>query len=84
MHINAKRPVVVPVCLWGELEELSKAALMDMVYSLAQQTVTKPRDLEMVTEKIRNEWRIIQKLRGNAVSAASLLRKHQDEAPQQS
>jgi hypothetical protein len=32
MHLKAKRPVFVPQEHWKELEQLSKAALMDMVW----------------------------------------------------
>ena len=35
MHVNSKRPVLVPVEHWAEIEKLSKAALMDLVYDYA-------------------------------------------------
>ncbi len=35
MHLKAQRPIFVPDPYIGELEKLSKAALMDMVWDLA-------------------------------------------------
>lgn len=35
MHINAKRPVLVPEQYCAEIEKLSKAALMDIAWDLA-------------------------------------------------
>ena len=36
MNINAKRPVFVPRERWDEVEKMSKAALMDMVWDYAK------------------------------------------------
>jgi hypothetical protein len=35
MHLGNQRPVLVPESYWRELEALSKAALMDVVWSFA-------------------------------------------------
>ena len=35
MHVNTKRPVFVPFQHWAEIENLSKATLMDLVYDYA-------------------------------------------------
>lgn len=35
MHLNAQRPVFVPEQYCAEIEKMSKAALMDMVWDLA-------------------------------------------------
>jgi hypothetical protein len=37
MHLNAKRPVFMPRQYWAEIEKLSKATLMDMVWDFAKQ-----------------------------------------------
>ena len=37
MNLNAKRPVFVPREHWEEVEKMSKAALMDMVWDYAKQ-----------------------------------------------
>jgi len=37
MHLKNKPPVFVPICYRGEMEKLSKAALMDMVWDYAFQ-----------------------------------------------
>ena len=37
MHLKAKRPVFVPREHWAEIEKLSKATLMDMVWDYAVQ-----------------------------------------------
>ena len=37
MNLNAKRPVFVPQEHWAEVEKMSKAALMDMVWDYARQ-----------------------------------------------
>lgn len=39
MNLNAKRPVFVPQEHWAEVEKMSKAALMDMVWDYAMRTV---------------------------------------------
>jgi hypothetical protein len=36
MHLKNKRPVLVPVQFWPEIEKLSKATLMDIAWDLAQ------------------------------------------------
>jgi hypothetical protein len=37
MHLNAKPPIFVPFSERAEIEKLSKAALMDMVWDYARQ-----------------------------------------------
>ncbi len=44
MHLNAKRPVFVPYEFQTEIEKLSKAALMDMVWDYASQCSGHPDD----------------------------------------
>jgi hypothetical protein len=36
MHLKNQRPIFVPQVYWTEIERLSKAAMMDMVWDLAQ------------------------------------------------
>jgi hypothetical protein len=38
MNLNAKRPVFVPQEHWAEVEKMSKAALMDMVWDYCMRT----------------------------------------------
>ncbi len=38
MHLKAQRPIFVPAEFCGEIEQLSKAALMDMVWDYAQRS----------------------------------------------
>ncbi len=35
MNLKNQKPVLVPIVYWAELERVSKAALMDIVWSLA-------------------------------------------------
>lgn len=37
MHLNAQRPIFAPEEYWKEIEQMSKAALMDMVWDYAMQ-----------------------------------------------
>ena len=39
MHIQAQRPIFVPAQFRAEIEKLSKAALMDMVWDYATRSV---------------------------------------------
>lgn len=68
MHAKAKLPVLVPPEYCTEIEALSKAALMDMVWSLAGQTVESCDDDPDVMRKIRDERRIVEHFRKNAQS----------------
>lgn len=63
MHALAKPPVLVPVEYREEIERLSKAALMDMVWSLAGQTVESCHDEPDVMRKFREERVIINRYR---------------------
>lgn len=66
MHLNAKPPVLVPYKHWAEIEKLSKAALMDMVWSLAGQTVESAEDESDVMARIREERATIERCRNQA------------------
>jgi len=64
MHLNAKLPVLMPRELWGTVEkQMSKAALMDMVWSLASQTCESAEDHEEVAKRIQAEWSIVKTYR---------------------
>lgn len=66
MHLKNKLPVFVPREYFREIELLSKAALMDMVWDLCCQTaeVSKPGDCEQcasdVIQQFRKEWGIVK------------------------
>lgn len=74
MHVNAKCPVLVPDEYCTEIEMLSKAALMDMVWSLAGQTVESCDDDPDVMRKIREERGIVERSRKNAKSQRAMMR----------
>ncbi len=66
MHLNAKRPVFVPAQYCGEIEKLSKAALMDMVWDYAAQNAGTEQDGEAVMKEFRARREIIQHHRNNS------------------
>lgn len=63
MHINAKPPALASLDAYFYMDKLSKAALMDLVWSLAGQTVESAEDNTLVMGKIREEWDIVKKYR---------------------
>jgi hypothetical protein len=80
MHARAKPPVLVPDEYCTEIESLSKAALMDLVWSLAGQTVESSDDDPEVMRKIREERGIVESYRK---SAKSLLQQFADRSHKQ-
>jgi hypothetical protein len=56
MHLKNIPPALVPYKHTAELGRLSKAALMDMVWSLAAQLTECPDDERQVIYVIRREW----------------------------
>jgi hypothetical protein len=64
MHLNAQRPVFVPDHFQREMEKLSKAALMDMVWDYAFQITGGQHNLTI--DEIRNRRDIILTHRRNA------------------
>ncbi len=62
MHIHAKPPVMVPQDHWREIEKLSKAALMDMVWSFSVRCAGSE-DAEAVIGEFRRERDAIQAVR---------------------
>ena len=73
MHAKAKPPVLVPHEFRTEIEACSKAALMDIVWSLAGQAVQSCDDEPDVMRKIREERSIVEGQRKNARSLAQRL-----------
>lgn len=63
MHLKNIPPALVPYKHTGELEKLSKAALMDMVWSLASRTVECCDDEHQVIHAIRQEWATVKRHR---------------------
>ena len=63
MHLNAKPPVFVPACHRIEIEKLSKAALMDMVWDYALQIAGvdggHPQAIEAAIAEFRSRREII-------------------------
>lgn len=67
MHLNAKRPVFVPQEHWAEIEKLSKAALMDMVWDYAQQmALADGSEPAVIMEELRKRREIILMHRNEA------------------
>jgi hypothetical protein len=65
MHMNAKRPVLVPKEYWAEIEKLSKAALMDIVWDYAQRCAS-AQNHEAIMDELRAETDIILTHRASA------------------
>lgn len=59
MHLNARPPVLVPSTHWQEIEKLSKAALMDMVWSFAGRCSESADDAEAVMREFRAERDVV-------------------------
>lgn len=60
MHLRAQRPVFVPEEHWGEIQKLSKAALMDMVWDYATSTAGEGEDaVDAIMAELRERRDII-------------------------
>lgn len=68
MHMNAQRPVFVPQEYWRELEQLSKAALMDLVWDYATRCAGSEVNGDIIAE-LRKSADIIATHRKNARAA---------------
>lgn len=64
MHLRAKPPVFVPHEYWNELEKLSKATLMDMVWDYCVRTAGEDAGHEGAISEFRATRSIIQNYRG--------------------
>lgn len=60
MHLKNIPPALVPYKHTPELESLSKAALMDMVWDLASQLAECCDDEHQVIHVIRNNWATVK------------------------
>jgi hypothetical protein len=63
MHLKNIPPALVPYKHTGELGKLSKAALMDMVWSLAAQLTECCDDERQVIHVIWREWQTVEQHR---------------------
>lgn len=68
MHLNAQRPVFVPYEFQKEIEQLSKAALMDMVWDFATRCAGKEEPDDVMLE-VRTTATIIAGHRKQAKAA---------------
>lgn len=59
MHLNNRPPIFVPAEYRKEIEQLSKAALMDIAWDYAAQLCGKPDDLESAMAEFRKRREII-------------------------
>ena len=61
MNLKNQKPVFVPAQYWSEIEKISKAALMDMVWDLATRC-SGGDDLAhfKVMDEVRSTWDIIR------------------------
>lgn len=66
--MSNKGQKLVPVEYRYVLEALSKAALADMVWSLAGQTVESGDSPSQIIAKLRSEWGIVAGYRGDSVA----------------
>lgn len=69
MHIKAQPPVFVPARFQAEIEQLSKAALMDMVWDYAMQLAMTPTNDEASMDEFRQRREIILAHRAQAKAA---------------
>lgn len=63
MHMKNKGPVLIPLRHIAEVEKLSKAALMDVVWSLAARCSQSADDAESVMTEFRAEWEVVKQHR---------------------
>jgi hypothetical protein len=63
MHILAQPPVLVPREYWREIESLSKAALMDVVWDYATRCVGEQAGPDGIMADIREYARIVANVR---------------------
>jgi hypothetical protein len=67
MHLRAKRPIFVPSEYWDEIEAMSKACLMDLVWDFATtQTLDDDDSPEAVMEALRARIEVITTYRKSA------------------
>lgn len=59
MHLNAKRPVLAPYAYWSEIEKMSKAALMDLVWDLATTNTQGEVDDAAIMETLRERAKVV-------------------------
>jgi hypothetical protein len=69
MNLKNQPPVFIPRELWGEIEKLSKAALMDMVWDYATQVSGAEGDATAAMEEFRKRREIILTYREQAKAA---------------
>ena len=69
MNLKNQRPVFVPYEFQAEMEKLSKAALMDMVWDYAVQ-IAATGDVDDALAEFRNRCEIVMSHRRNAKSSA--------------
>lgn len=65
MHLNARRPIFVPQEYWAEVEKLSKAALMDLVWDYATRCAASESNGDIIAE-LRKSAAIVNVHRKNA------------------
>lgn len=75
MHLNAKPPVFIPDEYQAEIEKLSKAALMDMVWDYATQISETPLSDTMIMEEFRRRREIILHHRKSTKSPLKQIRE---------
>lgn len=66
MHLNAKPPVFIPDEYQAEIEKLSKAALMDMVWDYATRISEQPCNDAAIMEEFRKCREIVMHHRKSA------------------
>jgi hypothetical protein len=59
MNLKNQPPVFVPRELWGEIEKMSKAALIDMVWDYATQVSASAGDVTAAMDEFRKRREII-------------------------
>ena len=55
MNLKNQKPVLVPFAHWAELDGLSKAALMDVVWSFATRCAGREDDAATILAEVRRE-----------------------------
>lgn len=65
MHIKAKPLIFLPSAYWSEIEKLSKAALMDLVWDYATTAASNPNSEESIIAELRNRATTIKYHRHN-------------------
>lgn len=78
MNLKNTPPIFVPGQFRAEIEKLSKAALMDLVWDYATTSASDPSDSESIMSDLRTRRDIIIEHRKGAKSGLQIIRDNSD------